>query len=191
MRKLAVFNNVSLDGYFSDANGGLDFGKGGGDDEEFQRYVDANASGESLMLFGRKTYEMMASFWPTPQALEMLPRVAEGMNRAQKIVFSRTLKDASWNNTRVVKNDPAGEVRELKQQDGPGLIILGSGTIVSQLTQERLIDEYQFLVSPVVIGAGRTMFEGVTDPLELTLVEMRAFRNGKVLLRYTTSRSTT
>ncbi len=99
-------------------------------------------------------------------------------------MFSRTLEKASWNNTRLVKTDPAAEVRKLKQEPGPDMVIMGSGTIVSQLTQEHLIDEYQVVVIPIVLGQGRTMFEGIQERLPLKLTRTRTFNNGNVLLYY-------
>jgi dihydrofolate reductase len=101
-----------------------------------------------------------------------------------KIVFSKTLEKASWDNTEVVSGDIVASVRKLKESQGPNMVILGSGTIVSQLTQARLIDGYQVVVSPLVLGSGRTMFDGVRDKLNLKLQKSRAFANGNVVLWY-------
>jgi dihydrofolate reductase len=182
MRKLIVFNQVSLDGYFVDAGGDMSWAHR--DDPEWNAFASENANGGGELVFGRITYEMMARFWPTPQAMQMMPAVAEGMNRSPKIVFSRTLGEASWNNTRLVKGDIAARMRELKEETGPGMAILGSGSIVSQLAQAGLIDEYQFVMNPIVLGAGRTMFEGVKEKLHLKRIDSRTFQNGNVLLRY-------
>jgi dihydrofolate reductase len=184
MRKLIVFNHVSLDGYFVDSNGDMSWAKADHQDAEWDAFVTENASGGGVLVFGRITYELMASFWPTPFAIENMPVVAEGMNNMPKIVFSRTLDQALWNNTKLVKGDPAAEMRKLKQEPGEGMAILGSGSIVSQLAREGLIDEYQIVVNPVVLGAGRTMFEGVKEKLSLKLTKTRAFGNGNVLLCY-------
>jgi dihydrofolate reductase len=127
---------------------------------------------------------MMAAFWPTPQAAQMLPKVAEGMNAMRKIVFSRTLGSVSWQNTTLVKGDLVTEVKKLKQQPGPDLVVMGSGSIVSQLTQARLVDAYQIVVNPIVLGKGRTLFETVADRMTLTLTDSRTFRNGNVVLWY-------
>ena len=112
-----------------------------------------------------------------------MPTVAEGMNRMPKVVFSRTLDQASWNNTKLVKGDMVAKIREMKKESGEGMAILGSGSIVSQLAGQDLIDEYQFVVNPVVLGEGRTMFDGV-EKLNLKLTKTRAFGNGNVLLCY-------
>ena len=125
-----------------------------------------NASGSGVLVFGRITYEMMASYWPTPMALQNSPAVAKGMNDMQKIVFSRTLDHASWSNTKLVKGDLPEEIRKMKKEAGPDMVILGSGSIVSQLAQESLIDEYQIALCPVVLGNGRTLFDGSETKIE-------------------------
>src|SRR4029453_2253342 len=95
-----------------------------------------------------------------------------------------TLDQAAWSHTKLVKGDLAAEVRKMKQEPGENMVVLGSGSIVSQLAQAGLIDEYQIVVNPVVIGEGRTMFEGVKDKLTLKPPKTRTFRNGNVLLCY-------
>ena len=185
MRKLNVFNLVTLDGYFAGEGGDISWHMV---DEEFQELAEAASNSGNTLLFGRKTYQLMESYWPTPEALKNDPVVAKGMNAAQKIVFSRTLEKADWNNTRLVKDDMLAEVRKMKQQPGKDMTVLGSGSLVSQLAQEGLIDEYQILVNPVVIGRGRTMFEGVRDKIALRLIKTRTFGNGNVLLTYETTK---
>jgi dihydrofolate reductase len=137
-----------------------------------------------VLVFGRITYELMMSYWPTPAALKDNPVVAERMNSLPKVVFSRTLDEASWNNAKLVKGDPAVEMRKMKKESGEDMVIMGSGRIVSQLAQEGLIDEYQIVVVPVAIGKGRTMFDGIKDKLTFKLAKTRAFGNGNVFLRY-------
>ena len=183
MRKLSVFNQVSMDGYFVDANGDMNWAKED-NDEEFNAFTSENAKGGGELLFGRITYDMMASFWPTPQAQQMLPDVAEQMNNLPKVVFSRTMEKASWNNTRLIKGDLISEVRKLKQEPGKDMVIMGSGTIISQLAPTDLIDEYQMVMIPVVLGSGRTMFDGIGENIKLKLTNSRAFKNGKVFLCY-------
>jgi dihydrofolate reductase len=183
MRKLIVFNNVTLDGYFTGKNGDLSWAKGNMD-AEFNAFVADNAKSGGLLLLGRITYELMMSYWPTPQARENDPVVAERMNNLPKVVFSRTLDKASWSNTKLVKGDLAAEIRQMKKEPGKDMTILGSGSIVSQLAQEGLIDEYQMVVNPVVLGEGRTMFDGIKEKLALKLTKSRTFGNGNVFLRY-------
>jgi dihydrofolate reductase len=181
MRRLTVFNLVTLDGYFAGQGGDISWHNV---DEEFQELANAASNSGNTLLFGRLTYELMASFWPTEEALKTDPIVAQGMNKAEKTVFSRTLDKVDWNNTRLVKSDMIAEVRRLKQGAGKDLTVLGSGSIVSQLAQEGLIDEYQILLNPVVLGKGKTMFEGVKDRFRLRLTKTRVFGNGNVLLNY-------
>jgi dihydrofolate reductase len=182
MRRLIVFNQVTLDGYFADVNGDMSWAHK--QDAEWNAFVAGNASGGGVLLFGRITYELMASYWPTPVAIKNDPVVAEGMNNLPKVVFSRTLDKASWSNTRLVKDDMAAAVRKMKKEPGKDLVILGSGSIIAQLAQEGLIDEYQIVVNPVVLGKGRTMFDGIKEKLTLKLTKTRAFGNGNVLLCY-------
>ncbi|MFL5487829.1 MAG: dihydrofolate reductase family protein [Gemmatimonadaceae bacterium] len=181
MANVLVFNSVSLDGFFTDASGDMSWAHK--NDPEWNDFTRGNAKGESTLLFGRKTYEMMAGFWPSPQAKQTFPEVADAMNRQAKVVFSKTLDKASWSNTRLLKNDLPGEVRKMKQK-GTEIVILGSGTIVAQLTQEGLVDQYQVIVNPIVLGKGRTMFDGVTRKVNLKLTNERRFKNGNVLLTY-------
>jgi len=184
MRKLAVFNHVSLDGYFVDGTGGMSWAHAGLKDAEWNGFVAENAAGGGPLLFGRITYELMTSYWPTPLATQHDPVVAERMNSLPKVVFSRTLDKASWNNTKLVKGNLAAEIRRLKKEPGDGMVILGSGNLVSQLAQEGLIDAYQVVVNPIVLGKGRTMFDGVKERLNLKLTKTRAFGNGNVFLSY-------
>lgn len=183
MGKIVVFNNVSLDGYFTDAKGDMSFAHRG-PDAEWDAFVSSNARGGGILLFGRVTYDLMASFWPTQVAAETMPVVAERMNNLSKVVFSRTLEKALWNNTKLVKTDMIGEARKMKKESREDMAIMGSGSIVSQLAHHALIDEYQIVVIPVVLGKGRTMFEGITKKVPLKLAKTRTFGNGNVLLCY-------
>jgi len=182
MRKVHVFDSVSLDGFFTDEQNDMSWAHKR--DEEWNAFAGGNAGGDGELLFGRVTYEMMAAFWPTPQAAQMLPDVAAGMNRMRKTVFSRTLDSVGWQNTTLVKGDLVSAVTRMKQQAGPDMVILGSGSIVSQLTQGRLIDEYQLVVNPIILGKGRTLFETVDRKIGLTLTKTKAFKNGNVVLWY-------
>jgi dihydrofolate reductase len=182
MRRLSVFNNVSVDGYFCDAQGDMSWAHK--QDAEWEAFTSANASGGGVLLFGRITYELMASFWPTPEALEAWPVVAERMNSLPKVVFSNSLAQPSWQNTDLVSGDIESFVENMKREPGPDIVIMGSGTIVAQLTDARLIDAYQIVVTPIVLGSGRTMFEGVKEKVPLRLTGTRAFDNGNVVLWY-------
>ena len=182
VRRLTVFNQVSLDGYFCDQSGDMSWAHK--NDPEWNDFVAGNARGNGMLLFGRVTYDMMVAFWPTPAAAEAMPDVAKGMNGMPKVVFSRTLAKSSWKNTTVVNSDPVAAVRKMKKEAGPDMVILGSGSIVAQLAGAGLVDEYQLIVNPLVLGDGRTLFEGLKKPVPLKLVNTRAFKNGNVLVSY-------
>jgi dihydrofolate reductase len=182
MRKLSVFNSVTLDGYYTDLNNDMSWAHQ--NDPEWNEFVRGNTSGESTLLFGRVTYKMMASFWPGAQAVQSMPEVAKKMNGSSKIVFSKTLKKADWNNTTLVSGDLTAEAKKIKQASGSDMVILGSGSVVSQLAQAGLIDEYQIVISPVVIGKGRTLFETVQNRISMKLIKSRIFKNGSVFLVY-------
>ncbi len=185
MRKLGVYNSVSLDGYFTDKNNDMSWAHK--HDAEWMSFVAGNASGGGALVFGRVTYEMMTSYWPTPRARHDNPAVAEAMNALPKIVFSRTLDRAEWSNTTLVKDDIVGAMRRLKAGPGPDMVIMGSGTIVSQFTEAGLIDEYQIVLNAVALGGGRTLLEGVKKRTTLALQKTRSFSNGNVVLWYTPS----
>jgi dihydrofolate reductase len=182
MRKVSVFNMVSIDGYIADSNGDISWAHQ--QDPEWKEFAETNASGGGVLLFGRITYDLMCSHWPTPMAAKNDPVVAAGMNKAVKLVVSRTLDKPTWNNTTVIKDDLPTAIHSLKQQPGSDVVILGSGSIVAQLTQAGLIDSYQIMVIPMVLGSGKSMFTGVTDRRRMKLTNTRAFRNGSVLLSY-------
>jgi dihydrofolate reductase len=181
MGRLGAFTFVTLNGYFAGPNGDISWHRHGAEENAYA--AEALKSGNTL-LFGRVTYEMMASYWPTAVATENDPTVAEGMNRADKIVFSRTLKNAAWSNTRLVKGDIGEEIRKLKQVPGRNMTLLGSGSVLTQLAELGLIDEYQVMVDPVALGAGTPVFKGIKQTLNLKLTATKAFKSGVVLLSY-------
>jgi dihydrofolate reductase len=181
MGKLAVFNFMTLNGLFEGAGHDISWHP---HDAEGAEYASDGLSSEGTLLFGRKTYDLMAQYWPTPMAAKNDPVVAAGMNKAEKIVFSRTLTISHWTNTRFVKENIGEEVRKLKQIPGKSLTILGSGSIVTQLAELDLIDEYQFVVDPVILNSGTPIFKGINRRLDLKLVSTKTFKNGGVVLTY-------
>lgn len=187
MSMLIVFNNITLDGYFTGTDGDLSWAHSAARDPEFDAFIEANSKGDGVLVMGRVTYELMASYWPTELASRNDPVVADRMNSLPKVVFSRTLKQAEWQNTTLVGDDLVGTMRRMKDETGSDMTILGSGSIVSQLAQEGLIDEFQIVLNPVVIGSGRTLFDGVAHMLKLRLTRTRAFANGNALLCYAPS----
>ena len=181
MGRLNVFNFVTLNGYFKGPDGDISWHRHG---EEENDYAVGSLEPGSTLLFGRVTYHMMAGYWAGPDAGKDIPDVAAGMNKAEKIVFSRTLKKAAWNNTRIVRDNMVEEIKKLKAVPGKDLTVLGSGSIVTQLADKGLIDEYLVMVDPVVIGEGTTLFKGIGHNLNLKLTSTRAFKSGVVLLCY-------
>src|SRR5579859_7408540 len=130
MSKLVTYNTVSLDGYFTDADGDMSWAHK--KDPEWQAFVSENASGGGRLLFGRVTYDLMASFWPTALAAQSNPVVVERMNSLEKYVLSRKLDKVTWNNTTLLKVDLTTEIRKLKQQPGANIVVMGSGSVVAQ-----------------------------------------------------------
>lgn len=181
MGRLGVFNFITLNGFYKGLNEDTSWHRHGDEEEKFS---EEGVASESIILFGRVTYELMASFWPTENAIKMMPVVAEGMNKAEKIVFSRTLKKADWNNTRIIKDNMIEEVKKMKKTSGKDLTILGSGNITTQLAEHDLIDDYQIMIDPVAIGNGTSIFKGIGHKLDLELVDTRTFKSGVVLLNY-------
>ncbi len=181
MAKVIVFNMITLDGYMAGPAGEIDWHHVG---EEFNDFAIQQLEEIGALLFGRVTYEMMASYWPTPNALAGDPVVAKKMNALPKVVFSRSLQAADWQNARLVKGDAAAEVARLRQQPGKDLFIFGSADLANALIQKNLIDEYRLMVNPVVLGSGKPMFGHLGQPLKLDLINSRTFQNGNVLLVY-------
>jgi dihydrofolate reductase len=188
MGELIVFNHVTLDGFFTDEKGDMSFAHHHHGDAEWNAFVEQNAGGGGALLFGRITYEMMAGYWPTAQAQQSMPGVAERMNGMPKVVFSRSLTQVSWSNTTLLHGDLVNEVRKLKVTSATDVTILGSGSIVAQLAQAGLIDEFLLVLNPIALGSGRTIFDGVEGPLTFKQTTVRSFANGNVLVCYTTRR---
>ena len=172
---------VTLDGYFEGPDHELDWHHV---DEEFNHFAIEQLGAVDVLLFGRVTYQMMASYWPTPSAIADDPDVAGLMNRVPKLVCSRTLEKAEWNNTRLIKDHVAEEILKLKGQTGKDLALFGSANLMSTLMQSDLIDEHRIMVNPVILGSGNPLFKRTKDKVNLRLTKTRAFGNGNVLLCY-------
>jgi len=185
MAKLIVYNFISLNGYFKGANEDISWAKPGSNEEK--DFAASSLKARNILLFGRVTYEMMKSYWPTEAAAKDAPEVAEGMNMAEKIVFSRSLKKADWNNTRIVKDNIEEEIKKLKQGD-KDLTVLGSGTIVNLFTNKGLVDEYQIMIHPVALREGTPLLNDIGKKLDLDLADTKTFRSGVVLHRYRPSK---
>lgn len=181
MKKLTVFNFITLNGFYKDSDNGIGWHKHDGDGDD---HASDSMRTKSTLLFGRVTYEMMASFWPTPMAMEQMPEVAKGMNKANKIVFSRTLKKTDWSNTKIISSNLVDAVKKLKKESDHDLTILGSGSMVTQLADANLIDGYQIMIDPVALGAGTPIFHNMKKGLDLKLITSKVFKSGVVMLDY-------
>ncbi len=181
MGNIIVFNNVTLDGFIAGPNGELDWAI---QDDEVAQYSKVEQNTTGTFLFGRVTYDMMASFWPTPVGKSTSPVFAEVLNNSTKIVFSSTLQKANWQHTEIIRAIHKDEILKLKQQSGKDMMIFGSGTIVEQLTNLGLIDEYQLIINPIILGKGKRMFDGIKDMMKLKLISTKTFSSGVVLLQY-------
>lgn len=187
MGKIISFTNVSVDGFFAGPQGEIDWFKGG--DEEDREFARQASGTSGFLVFGRTTYDLMAGYWPTADAARDNPVMAHTMNNRSKIVFSSSMKQVVdgpvWKNVRVLREIVPGDILALKDQ-GDGIAILGSGTIVRQFANLGLIDEFQLMVNPVVIGSGKYLFTDVRK-MNLELLECRTLKNGRVFLRYSPS----
>lgn len=190
MRRIIAFNRVSADGYFAAPDGNLNWVV---PEPELDRGAAENLAGTGAILFGRRTYEMFESFWPhavdeDPHApgrhAPEIRAMAEWIDAAEKYVWSRTRRELSWRNSRAMGEFDTAQVEALKSQPGKDMMIFGSGSIVSLLTRHGLIDEYQFIVGPVLLGSGKTLVSGVPSTVKLELAEAKAFPSGNVRLRY-------
>ncbi|HTA60918.1 MAG TPA: dihydrofolate reductase family protein [Bacteroidia bacterium] len=182
MSKLTSFTFISLNGFFKGKNEDTSWHHHGG---EAGKFANDASSADNILLFGRKTYEMMVSFWPTAMAAEMFPIVAKNMNKSEKIVCSKTLKKVDWENTTIMQGDIVEQIKQLKQNTKKNITILGSGSLLTQLTDAGLIDQYTIMLNPVALGKGTSVFEGIQSNLELKLVSSRVFeKDGIVLFNY-------
>ena len=179
MRKIIVSNLVSVDGYFEGTNQDLSWFK---TSDDFFEYVKQLFTEVDTILYGRITYEYMAAYWPTATNNDAL--ITEKMNSLKKIVLSKQLKEATWNNTEIIEEHITDRVKEIKQQQGKDIVIFGSGTIVSELTQLRLIDEFRLILNPVILSNGNPLFKSINERVNLELINAKVLSSGVVILSY-------
>ena len=179
MRKVIVSNNVTLDGRVDEVRDwALPF-----DHEEFIKYHTDLVSHSDGLLLGRKTYEFFAAVWPSRSG-----ELPDRFNSMAKYVASTTLKDLEWENSHLIEGDVPGAVAKLKQRPGQGLIIYGSDDLMHSLLEHDLIDEYQLLVYPVVLGKGRSLFKDGVERMDLELVDSTVVPPGVAILTYRSQR---
>jgi dihydrofolate reductase len=191
MRKLVLFLHASLDGFVEGPNGEMDIGYISYD-ADLEKHAKEILSTADTVIWGRGTYQMMHSYWPSvpsnPSASQHERNHAEWIDKTAKIVFSTTLDKVEWNNSRLVKEDVEEEIKNLKQQPGKDMVILGSPRFAHYLMQLDLIDEYKITVSPVLIGSGLPLFQGLKEKINLKLIENKTFDSGAIGLVYQTVR---
>ena len=184
MRRIVMFNHVTADGYFASPSGDLDFFV---PDKEFDRTAAQNTQAFDTVLLGRVTYELFAAYWPhagdDPKTSPEDRIIARWLNETTRIVFSRSLPAASWEGTRLLRQLDPREIETMKREPGKDMIVFGSGSIVRQLADRGLIDEYQLCVNPVILGDGKKLIES-TRGAKLELLESRTYRSGNVFMRY-------
>jgi len=189
MRKLILLMHTSLDGFVAGPNGEMDWIRF---DEELADYVGKITDIADTALYGRITYEMMESYWPTaaesPAATKHDIEHANWVNNALKIVFSRTLEKTDWKNTMIIKDDIAEKIAEMKNEPGKNLLLIGSASITHVFMQHNLIDEYWINVNPVLLGEGIPLFKNISDRVNLKLMQAKTFDHGVVGLQYEVDR---
>jgi dihydrofolate reductase len=185
MRNVVWLMHVSLDGFVAGPNGDIDWVRF---DDDLVEDVQALVDSADTALFGRVTYQLMESYWPTaassPTATKHDLDHARWLNPAPKIVFSRTLKNVHWQNARIVKDHIGEEIARMKKQPGKNLILFASPTLGSTFMNLNLIDEYFFNINPIVLGKGKPLFRDQNETRRLKLLESKTYKNGVVSLRY-------
>ena len=181
MRKVVFFMLTSLDGYFEGPQQDIDWHNV---DEEFNQFAIKQTGEFGALLFGRVTYELMASYWPTEAAKRDDPEIAGLMNSLPKIVFSKTLQKAGWENTKLVKDNFAEAISKLKQETGKDIAIFGSSDLTVALMERGLVDEFRVMINPIVLGDGKPLFKGIKNKMKLKLINTKTFKSGNVLLSY-------
>ncbi len=188
MRKMYMFMMLSLDGYFEGPNHDLSWHRV---DEEFDKFAIEMLKGADIHVFGRRMYQLMESFWPKaehdPKTAPDDVIVAHYMNTTPKIVFSRTLAEVketdTWKNVTLMREFDEKEMRKLKEQPGNGIWV-GGPELASNFIKAGLIDEFWFMINPVIIGKGTSISKWLDKELSLQLIQVRTFKNGNVLLYY-------
>jgi dihydrofolate reductase len=185
MRKLVVAESVTLDGVF-EANTMAQWSSPYHTDE-LEEYIRENVLTSDALLLGRVTYEFIAPYWSAQKNDEY--GIADKMNSMPKYVVSSTLEKAQWNNSTIIKENTIEEITKLKQKPGQNILINGSANLVKSLMPTDLIDEYRFLVHPIIIGNGKRFFKDGMNITKLKLLKTETFPLGVVLLRYKSTKN--
>lgn len=176
---------ISADGYFKGENEDISWHSV---DDEFNKWAIEHTASFGGLIFGAKTYKLFEEFWPQalkgPQTSPDDRKIAQIIDDIWKMVFSKSIQQVSWKNSKLYHDIDPQEIESWKQYDGKDIAIFGSGEIVKQFTEMGLIDEFRFLVSPIILGKGKALFEGMEKPVKLKLISKREFKNGNILLTY-------
>lgn len=170
---------TTLDGYYEGTNHDISWHNV---DKAFNTFADTQLDEADLLVFGHRTYDLMADFWPTASAMEAAPGTARRMNAMQKLVFSRQPFTPAWGSTTAVTD--LQKLADIRQKPGKAIAVLGSSNLCVSLLEAGLIDEIRIMVNPVVIGKGTPLFDGIDTTRSFKFIDSRNFTNGNVLLRY-------
>jgi dihydrofolate reductase len=184
MRKLIMWNLITLDGYFEgDKNWDLSFHEAVWG-QELEKISIEQLKSADFLVFGRITYEGMAAYWKTEEG-----EIAGFMNKIPKLVFSRTLKSVDWSNTTLVNGNSSAEISRLKHQGDGNMYVFGSANLSGTFMNDNLFDEYRIVISPVILGRGRPLFRTGISSMKLALVSSQQLSTGGVILTYTAERA--
>jgi dihydrofolate reductase len=178
MKKVIFQMSISIDGYIEGPGREIDWAIV---DEEFDAYAVETLRATEVLIMGRKNYELMAGYWPAAPGDDP---VKELINSAPKLVFSRTLKRVDWQNSRLATGSVAEEVARLKQVPGDGLLWVGGSDLASSFLEQGLMDEIRIILTPVLLGAGKTVFDAIKKRYRLRLLSTKSFKSGSVVLTY-------
>jgi dihydrofolate reductase len=181
MHTLASFIFISLDGFYEGQNGESDWPIV---DREFNDFAARQLDEVDMIAFGRATYEHMAAYWPTDQAKANDPAMTSRMNNKEKIVFSTTLTDVNWSGSTLIRGEATEHIPTVMAGAGKELLVIGSAHLTANLAQAGLLDELRIMVCPIVLGQGRSLFEDLKHRVSLSLLRVRQFDSGNLVLTY-------
>ena len=184
MKKVIWQMSVSLDGYVEGPDQQIDWHRV---DDEFNAYAIDTLRATDVLIMGRRTYELMAAYWPT--AVDNHPVVTERMNATPKLVFSRTLQRVEWQHSRLATGSVAEELARLRHAPGDGLLWVGGSDLAASFLEQGLIDELRFIYTPILLGAGKTALDAIKRRVPLALLSTRRFASGCVVLSYAPARA--
>jgi dihydrofolate reductase len=181
MRKLVTDHLLSLDGYCGGIHDEIDWFRF---DEESQEWSRNLLRAAGAIVLGRRTYDLFMQYWPTPEAMKNEPVITERLAALPKIIFSRTVESSTWSHCQFTRRPPVEVVRELKQQDGGPILVIGSASILAAVWNERLVDELHLRIQPIVLGQGKPLFPNTETRQTLELKESHRYQSGVSAVRY-------